>query len=272
MGESSVSCPLNKSKQEVLGCVSPNFTSEIKSITCHFRDTIVLAAPVRPNREQGGNGGPAVHCGREPSAQAELDQGRQPLGGHRKALFCSWQPAANHRGLGHQRCREVHVRNVQHPGHRERPRAPQRDPHAHLRLPSADGLGTGRRWLGHRGHCDHCRGLLCGGHLAGVGGHHLPHTAAERRLQHHQHRCVRGSLAQAPELCARRSRLCVPESCVCAGVVCVQEWCVCRSRVCAQESCVFVGPPRFVSECVCCDLRPRHEGDSFVSSWATMVS
>ena len=112
VGESSFSSLLNKSKHEVLCCVNPNFMSEIKSITCHFRDTVILTAPVRSNCNQGGNGRPAVHCRGEPSPETELDQGWQPLGGHRKTLFCSRQPATNHCGLWHQRCREVHVWNV----------------------------------------------------------------------------------------------------------------------------------------------------------------
>ena len=66
--------------------------------------------------------------------------------------------------------------------------------------------------------------------------------------------------------------VCAQEWCVRAGVVCAQESHVHAGVVCVQELCVFVGPPRFPSECVCSDLRPRYEGDSFVSSWATMVS
>ena len=46
--------------------------------------------------------------------------------------------------------------------------------------------------MGHRGHRDHSGGLLCGGHVAGVGGHHIPHEAEERGLQHYQHGCVNG--------------------------------------------------------------------------------
>lgn len=53
----------------------PDFIDKIKDITCHFRNAIVFAAPVGPNCDQGRNSCPAVHRGREPSSQAELDQG-----------------------------------------------------------------------------------------------------------------------------------------------------------------------------------------------------
>lgn len=66
---------LNKFKREVLCCANPNFMSEMKNVTCHFRDAIIFAAPVRSNCNQGGDGRPAVHRGREPSSQIELDQG-----------------------------------------------------------------------------------------------------------------------------------------------------------------------------------------------------
>ncbi len=163
-----------------------------------YRNALLLAAPHRSHRGQRRNRRPPVHSRWQPSPKTKLDQRRQPAGSDRAALLRSCQPAPHHCW----RCRgwrgEVHLRDVQPAGHREGYCLAGGHTKSQLRLWSAGWRGSRhgwrgrlrRRWMDHSGNRHHSCGVLCGGHITGLGGHHLPHPATQWGLQRHQHRLV----------------------------------------------------------------------------------